>query len=408
MLTPGLILPPRSPALDNLRVLAAGCRACSVKGYVDDALRARGTKAVDLRAAGVTVRFELESESITRLPAPPTGGGIADEELDSTNKLGGAKTATDSSVGDFPVAGSGNGASKKGAAGSGNTKKCLQLSVGCCVYQKGTHLLWHVGEGGESSSTEASQRHPAVFSSRQPSSKQTSALQLVRKESTTKRDTEHGDFTSSPPLRPLSPAREGDETSGTSPGRWRRRSPGNVEDIQRPPSHNNEGTWPSTSLESANIPRLKSYESMNLPVPPSSATIPEDEAPPWAGRVGEDEKLSGHYHWGGGPGPRPCKEALTVIQSLRVPLSDPHYFRVAELSLCLGVVCAKKDSGGFVMQTQVFGGGENIGDGWVGELLVTRCAVVGNPRQPRTRADAMLSRIRVEVRCLQAFFAGPQ
>ena len=41
-------------------------------------------------------------------------------------------------------------------------------------------------------------------------------------------------------------------------------------------------------------------------------------------------------------------------------------------------------------------GGDRPGDGWTGEFLVTRCAVAGNPRQPRTRADFMLSRIRVE------------
>ena len=46
---------------------------------------------------------------------------------------------------------------------------------------------------------------------------------------------------------------------------------------------------------------------------------------------GEDD--SARLCRGGGLGPRPCKEALDVVQSLRLPLSDPHYFRISEMSL---------------------------------------------------------------------------
>ncbi|CAM9113551.1 unnamed protein product, partial [Scytosiphon promiscuus] len=81
--TPGLILPARSPALDNLRVLAAGCRACSTKGHVSDVLRARGTKDVDVRAAGFNVRFVLDPHSATAAAAhpPSPGGSTGDEEM---------------------------------------------------------------------------------------------------------------------------------------------------------------------------------------------------------------------------------------------------------------------------------------------------------------------------------------
>ncbi|CAM9839083.1 unnamed protein product, partial [Ascophyllum nodosum] len=80
-----------SSALDDLRVLAASCRACSSKGYVEGILRRRGTKDVDLRAAGVTVRFDLEPDP---LEARAGNGGArdADPVVDADRKDSGRCT----------------------------------------------------------------------------------------------------------------------------------------------------------------------------------------------------------------------------------------------------------------------------------------------------------------------------
>ena len=123
---------------------------------------------------------------------------------------------------------------------------------------------------------------------------------------------------------------------------------------------------------------------------------PRRRPPPTPPLQSRAETPEAPTHWGGGLGPRPCKEALDVVQSLRLPLSDPDYFRISEMSLLLGVWVAEKDTEVSRKRVQVLGGGDRPGDGWTGELLLTRCAVAGNPTQPRTRADLMLSQIRVE------------
>ncbi|CAM9124002.1 unnamed protein product [Laminaria digitata] len=350
--TPGLLLPPRSPALDELRLLAAGCRACSTKDYVDNVLHARGTKNVDVRAAGVTVRFELE-------PAPEEAGTAAADEVVRPFKAEGfgANGGGDRGVG----TGGKSAAPAKAGLGSASEEKstetdCFVLSVGCCIYQKGKYLLGHA-EGDKST---AALRHPPV-SSRPPSLFQ------------------------SPPLspRPLPRVRENVTRDAEEESRGVDRKLANGAPLDtRSPVPSDADKPPLTKT-------------------PSSKPTAE-KSPPMRGTRGTrgTEKVRGPAmsdYWGGGPGPKPCEEAVAIIKSLRVPLSDPHYFRVADTSLCLGSMSAKEKGGVFVRRTQVLGGREEADDGWAGELLITRCAVVGNPRQPRTRADAMLSRIRVEV-----------
>lgn len=371
--TPGLILPARSPALDNLRVLAAGCRACSTKGHVADVLRARGTKDVDVRAAGFSVRFELEPKpTAAKAPRPPSpsgstveeGGGImrGEDEL-----LGGGevKTEEETAGDESSAAARPAGASKGDARASSRT--CLELAVGCCIYQKGRYLLGHAEGVGP---TTASPRNPAGLSSRVPPPPPSLPL--------------------SP--SPLQPARE--EHNG-------KKAEGGIDGEGR------EG------LGVVNSPEERTEKEVSLGVHSSTAKTassppqtPGSASKAFEGKVQQTTMHGeGATRWGGGPGPRPCREALTIVQSLRVPLSDPHYFRIADLSMYLGVTNAREEGKVAgetpIQRTQVLGGQDNADEGWTGELLVTRCAVVGNPRQPGTRADAMLSRIRVEVRLSQ-------
>ena len=268
---------------------------------MEGVLRRRGTKDVDLRAAGVTVRFDLEPNP---LEARAGNGGARDAGLvvDADRKDSGGCTGDTTR---HPPGGAPEGSD------AGNCR-LFQLSVGCCIYQKGKYLLGHV-EGEQS----------MVPPRRRP-----------------------------PPTPPLQSRAE-----SSSP-------------LETPSSpHSPEGAAASR----VEAPRPKT---------PLPASRNASEAP---------------AHWGGGLGPRPCKEALDVVQSLRLPLSDPHYFRICEMSLLLGVsVAEEKGREVSRKRVQVLGGGDRPGDGWTGEFLVTRCAVVGNPRQPRTRADFMLSRIRVE------------
>lgn len=369
--TPGLILPARSPALDNLRVLAAGCRACSTKGHVADVLRARGTKDIDVRAAGFTVRFELEPRSTAvKVARPPSPSGSTGDEggglMRSEHELPGGgevKTEEEEVAGDAQASSAKPaGASEGGARASPRT--CLELAIGCCIYQKGRYLLGHAEGVG---STTASPRNPAGLSSRvpplpPPPPPPPPSLPL-----------------SPTPLPPVREANNGKEVEGGIDGEAREDHVHSPE--ERTGAGVSRGVQPSTSKTATSLP----------PTPGSAGKAV-------GGRVHE----AGATLWGGGPGPRPCREALTIVQSLRVPLSDPHYFRIADLSIYLGVFGAEEQdeagSEALAQRTQVLGGQDNADEGWTGELLVTRCAVVGNPRQPGTRADAMLSRIRVEVR----------
>lgn len=262
----------------------------------------------------------------------------------------GAKTAGKSAA--PAAAGLRRGSEAKGSAGG---TECFELSVGCCIYQKGKYLLGHAE--GDDESTAAG----AAAALRHSSVSPRAASSLFQ-----------------PPLspNPLPLARETfGGGKGESGGRGRKKSNGSQPDTRSP--------VPANKPPQAATPSSK-------PTDGESSSV----------RAGTEE-LRGPARrdcWGGGPGPKPCEEAVAIIKSLRVPLSDPHYFRVADTSLYLGVMGAGKNGRGFVRRAQVLGGREEADHGWAGELLITRCAVVGNPRQPRTRADAMLSRIRVEVR----------
>lgn len=259
------------------------------------------------------------------------------------------------------------GASEGGARASPRT--CLELAIGCCIYQKGRYLLGHAEGVGSST---ASPRNHAGLASRVPPPP-------------TPPPPPPPSLPVSPtPLAPVREAHNGKEAEGGIDGEGREglvSSP--KERTGKGASH---GVQPSTGETAASPP----------PTPGSASKTVR-------GRV---QQTTTHEAaatlWGGGPGPQPCREALTIVQSLRVPLSDPHYFRIADLSMYLSVPGAGEqgEAGGeaLVQRTQVLGGHDNVDEGWAGELLVTRCAVVGNPRQPGTRADAMLSRIRVEVR----------
>lgn len=381
--TPGLLLPARSPALDELRVLAAGCRACSTKNYVDNVLHARGTKNVDVRAAGVSVRFELEpspgaGSAAAASPPSPQGCTVngetkmrdegarsskADEGVRRSKEDGvGANRAGDreeaktaeKSTAPALAAGLGKATSEKKIAET----ECFELSVGCCIYQKGKYLLGHA-EGEDS-----------IAALRQPSSVSASRAPSLFQ----------------PPLSPHPPQPLARKTvaigNGESGGTGRERASGLPLDTR--------------SSDAVKPP---------LTTAPSSMRKEEEKLSPMHGTEQLRDPATRDL-WGGGPGPKPCEEAVAIIKSLRVPLSDPHYLRVADTSLYLGVMSPKKDGGAFVRRTQVLGGGEGAYDGWAGELLITRCAVVGNPRQPRTRADAMLSRIRVEVRWVMTRAVG--
>lgn len=335
-----------------------------------DVLRARGTKDVDVRASGFTIRFELEPQSIAakalRPPAPSgsTGGegvGFMRGEDDLPGR-GEAKTEEE-------TAGDASAAAARPTGASPRT--CLELAVGCCIYQKGRYLLGHA-EGVGSTTASASPRNPAGLSSRVPPlpPPQPPSLPLSP--------------TSLPPVREED---NGKEVEGRIDGEGR-------EGLVHSPEERTGGDV---------SPRMQPSSTTTARSPPQT---PRSARKPVGGRVQETTRHGvGATHWGGGPGPRPCREALTIVQSLRVPLSDPHYFRVADLSMYLGVTGAEEQGevGGeaLVQRTQVLGGQDN---GWTGELLVTRCAVVGNPRQPGTRADAMLSRIRVEVRSCNVSF----
>lgn len=281
----------------------------------------------------------------------PGGGEVKTEDETAAN----AASATARPVG-----------AVKGGAGA-SPRTCLELTVGCCIYQKGRYLLGHA-EGVESPT--GTPRNPSGLSPRVPPPPPPS-------------------LPHSP--TPLPPVREEDNGKGVEGGidGEHREGPGNSTE-ERTGREAPPGMQPSTTTTTQSPPHT-----------PSSASK----------RVGKRVQHTtthgtGDTHWGGGPGPQPCREALTIVQSLRVPLSDPHYFRITDLSMYLGVTGAEEqcEVGGeaLVQRSQVLGGQDNADEGWTGELLVTRCAVVGNPRQPGTRADAMLSRIRVEVR-----FAAP-
>lgn len=362
VLTPGLLLPSRSPDLDNLRVLAAGCRACSTKGHVADVLHARGTKDVDVRAAGFAIRFELE-------PPPPVSTGTSAVRHPSPSwrsGVGGLPSgvrAEDHTA--LPFVAETADAGEASARRSPHT--CFELTVGCCIYQKGRYLLGHA-EGGES--TTGSPRLPPLASS----------------------SSSRGPPPPPPPSAPQE--KTGREVGGGSGDDDR----GEVLNLGERRTAGYDSSAPGGGGGGP--------QRLSPPQTPTSATEPVDGA----GQPAAPHEGARATHWGGGPGPRPCEGALAIVQSLRVPLSDPHYFRVADLSLSLGVMeegpvedAGEEAPGKRLRRLRrrrtlvVLGGQDNTDDGWTGELLVTRCAVVGNPRQPGTRADAMLSRIRVEV-----------
>lgn len=361
VVTPGLLLPPRSPALDDLRLLAAGCRACSTKGHVDRALRARGGKAVDVRAAGVSVRFDLEPTT-DDLDAADNRVAMSrrrtrHRQVQSSNTVAGAPF--DEKMEDEDA---------RMEPRSSATRRCLQLSIGRCVYQKGKYLRQHLEEDS-STSVRSSMNLPAHLPSFPPPP---------------------------PPPRP----------SPLSPPNYRL-PPSRLPALSRDSSTEKDiaGTYDEGRLEPALSSGTRasgvSSPKRDQNASPASVFAPGRSPDRPLSRTASSGAGSaqGDQHWGGGIGPRPCKEALTVIQSLRAPLSDPHYFRVFSLSVSLGTL-ETNDAGAVVVGTssEVFGGGHEADCGWTGELLVTRCAVLGNPRQPRTRADAMLSPITVEVK----------
>lgn len=311
---------------------------------MDSVLRVRGVKDVDLRAAGLKVGFELEAA-----PAATTGCSVPTPR--SGTEEGGDGSSRDNGIG------TGEAARGRTEDSGDKTERCsgdaptladasrqLQLSVGCCIYQKGKYLLGHLESCDDSSAA----RLPPAISSRTPP--RSPMLSLVRTDTDEgKAGSDRGAAFAS--LTQAVPRFDG--STGLSPADRKRRS--------TPHDISTSILWPEGSPRRARETGVQDTEEL--------------------------------HRWGGGPGPRPCEEALTVIKSLRVPLSDPHYFRVTDLSLYL-----LEDDGAFVRCAPMLEGGEGADDGWEGEVLVTRCAVVGNPRQPRTRADAMLSRIRVEVR----------
>lgn len=312
---------------------------------MDSVLRVRGVKDVDLRAAGLKVGFELEAA-----PAATTGCSVPAPR--SGSEGGGDGSSRDNGIGLGEAARGGTGDSGgKADMYSGNApavvaaSRQLQLSVGCCIYQKGKYLLGHLESCDDSS---AARLPPAVLSRTPPRSP---LLSLFRT------DTDEGKAGSDRGAAfsgLTQPVPRFDGSTGLSPADRKRRS--------TPHDTSTPLLWPEGSPRRARETGVQDTEEL--------------------------------HRWGGGPGPRPCEEALTVVRSLRVPLSDPHYFRVADVSLSL----LEEDGGTLVRRAPMLGGGEGADDGWESEVLVTRCAVVGNPRQPRTRADAMLSRIRVEVR----------
>lgn len=353
--TPGTLLLPRSPALDDLRRLAAGCRACSTKGHVERALRARGVKTVDLRAAGVTVRLELEPASGDGFArdsgAPATGEGCVGTRRGSGSVSGGTGSARTREGAD------------EAAVGPATTRRTyFKLSVGCCTYQKGKYLTRHVD--GEPPAGARLYSSPLVHLSRPPP----------------------------PPLPPPPRPPPFSPVARLSP-------PSRLPTSSRDPFGRSEDAvqdrnWradpvASGDSETGRVSRQSTDELGGSPRGPA----------PGDGGSGVRPHAGDGAHWGGGKGPRPSKAALATIQSLRVPLSDPHYVRVSGLSLCL----AKTGGGGGVEAaggsfTEIIGGGDNAREGWNGELVLTRCAVLGNPGQPRVRADAVLSLVRVEVR----------
>lgn len=312
---------------------------------MESVLRVRGVKNVDLRAAGLKVRFELEASS------PIATAGVHAPIPRSGNKGGNDGESRDNGIGLGEEARGGtedSGDEAEGVSGAppvADAFRQLQLSVGCCIYQKGKYLLGHAESCDDSSATG---HHPPVLSRTPPRSP---PLSLVRSDTG---DGKAGGERGAAFASPTQPAPRPD-------GNGSRLSPAYRKSVSTPHDTAMSPSWPQRS-------------------------------PPRERETGvlDTEELHG---WGGGPGPRPCEEALTVVKSLRVPLSDPHYFRVADVSLSL-----LEEGGGFVRRVPMLRGGEGADDGWEGEVLVTRCAVVGNPRQPRTRADAMLSRMRVEVR----------
>lgn len=314
---------------------------------MDQVLRARGGKAVDLRAAGITVRFELGSATPTAAGAASSERSTAAQEASRRRAQRQARKTVENSVKiEFEaVMGTVHGVTHAAGASAADAAvtpdgpsgpiapdgcNCFQLSIGCCVYQKGKYLLRHV-EGGDSEA-----RDGATTATRATSSNLPYVWELSGKEN---------------------------DGVGVEIG---------VLDNRHPVCDG------EADVAAPNLRRAGSASSgLRRKMPETHATD--------------------NWHWGGGPGPRPCQEAVVVIKSLRLPLSDPHYFRVDDLAVELGTYTTRS-GGEFVGRTQVLGGGEDPDRGWAGELLVTRCAVLGNPRQPGTRADAMLSRIRVEVR----------
>lgn len=309
---------------------------------MDQVLRTRGVKAVDLRAAGLTVRFQLESPIVAA-----AGVGSSQATTEATCRRGEYQGDRNIDISEKTELGAGEGVTHGAAnaaihsptvAATGPPSVtatavqhcCYQLLIGSCVYQKGKYLLGHVD------STSARSRPTSARP--MPSPPPGFVLPFVLEDS--------------------------EEKNHASIER------GFLDDSRPASDRGNEVTSPklrrSVSVESG-LSQMKT-------------------------RTGAAQS----FHWGGGPGPRPCKEALTIIQALRMPMSDPHYFRVDDLALYLDTPMTPA-GGEFVGRTQVLGGGEDAGRGWAGEMLVTRCAVLGNPGQPGTRADAMLSRIRVEV-----------
>lgn len=340
---------------------------------MSDVLRVRGTKDVDVRAAGFTVRFELDPHAVTATTAypPSPGGSTGDEGVGGTHTeegvpVGGDQGQSERAAGSHsrkmpPATASAKGTTEGSSNGAmSSPPTCLELAVGCCIYQKGKYLLGHAE--GEESAMNSSRPSPGL-SPRPPPPPP-------------------------PPLPPpLSPVRENATSTGVEGGVDDERGSNILEERTR--GNGSPGTQRSTAEDTGSPPQA------------TVSVLPSVEGT----RLQEPQDV-GAAHWGGGPGPRPCEEALAIVQSLRVPLSDPHYFRISELSVFLGMPKAEEREevgGGRVQRTQVLGGRDSADDGWTGELLITRCAVVGNPRQPGTRADAMLARIRVEVRF---FFAA--
>ena len=105
---------------------------------MEGVLRRRGTKDVDLLAAGVTARYDVEPDPLEGR-AGNGGARGADPIVDADRKDSGG------CMGDTTRHPPG-GAPEGSDAGNG---RLFQLSVGCCIYQKGKYLLGHV-EGEQS------------------------------------------------------------------------------------------------------------------------------------------------------------------------------------------------------------------------------------------------------------------